>query len=131
MESINGKVMAYRSKYPKVCEVPFNSSNKYQVTHVKPKSRKWQILLLFGPTEQVSVHECDETPNSKYLLAIKGAPERILDCCSTILVNGQELPINDKVKTAFNAAYLDLGGRGERVLGELFFIILERLLKIK
>jgi sodium/potassium-transporting ATPase subunit alpha len=31
MESINGKVMAYRSKYPKVCEVPFNSSNKYQV----------------------------------------------------------------------------------------------------
>jgi len=95
MESINGKVMAYRNKYPKVCEVPFNSSNKYQV----------------------SVHECDETPNSAYLLAMKGAPERILDCCSTIMVNGQELPMNDEMKEAFNAAYMDLGGRGERVLG--------------
>jgi sodium/potassium-transporting ATPase subunit alpha len=60
---------------------------------------------------------------------MKGAPERILDCCSTILVNGQELPMNDEMKEAFNAAYMDLGGRGERVLGELFFIILKRLFK--
>jgi sodium/potassium-transporting ATPase subunit alpha len=48
---------------------------------------------------------------------MKGAPERILDCCSTILVNGNEMPMDDEWKEAFNAAYLDLGGRGERVLG--------------
>ena len=31
VESINGKVMAYRNKNPKICEIPFNSCNKYQV----------------------------------------------------------------------------------------------------
>ena len=48
---------------------------------------------------------------------MKGAPERILDRCSTILVKGEELPLDDKWREAFNNAYLELGGLGERVLG--------------
>lgn len=74
-------------------EIPFNSTNKYQV----------------------SVHEKDD--KSGYLLVMKGAPERILDRCSTILINGQEIPLNDKWKENFNNAYMELGGLGERVLG--------------
>ncbi len=31
VESIVGNTTIYRSKFPKVAEVPFNSSNKYQV----------------------------------------------------------------------------------------------------
>ena len=31
VENIVGKTAAYRSKFSKVAEVPFNSSNKYQV----------------------------------------------------------------------------------------------------
>jgi len=76
-----------------VTEIPFNSTNKYQV----------------------SVHEKDD--KSGYLLVMKGAPERILDRCSTILINGQEIPLNDKWKENFNNAYMELGGLGERVLG--------------
>ena len=48
---------------------------------------------------------------------MKGAPERLLERCSTIFVNGRVLPLNDEWKDAFNTAYLELGGMGERVLG--------------
>lgn len=65
----------------------------------------------------MSVHECEDG-NSHYLLVMKGAPERILDICSTILIDGKEMPLDQDWKNAFNTAYLDLGGRGERVLGK-------------
>merc|ERR1712051_463099 len=60
-----GKVMERRQSHKKVCEIPFNSTNKFQV----------------------SIHESDDP---RYLLVMKGAPERILDRCSTILINGKE-----------------------------------------
>ena len=91
-----GQVMQYRSKHKKVCEVPFNSTNKYQV----------------------SIHEReDKTDDSFHLLVMKGAPERILERCSTILVNGEVKDMTEEWKESFNNAYLELGGLGERVLG--------------
>jgi sodium/potassium-transporting ATPase subunit alpha len=48
---------------------------------------------------------------------MKGAPERILDVCSTILLNGVEKPLDNEMRDAFNTAYMELGGLGERVLG--------------
>ena len=48
---------------------------------------------------------------------MKGAPERILDRCSTILLHGKEQPLDEEMKEAFQNAYLELGGLGERVLG--------------
>ena len=48
---------------------------------------------------------------------MKGAPERILDRCTTIMQKGEEVEMNDDWKTAFNNAYMELGGLGERVLG--------------
>ena len=97
-ELARADVVGYRKDRPKVCEIPFNSTNKYQV----------------------SIHERDATEDTdvpRHLLVMKGAPERILDRCSTILINGEELPLNDEWKEAFNCAYLELGGLGERVLG--------------
>lgn len=49
---------------------------------------------------------------------MKGAPERILDRCTTIMVQGKEQPMDDELKEAFQNAYLELGGLGERVLGK-------------
>ena len=49
---------------------------------------------------------------------MKGAPERILDRCATIMVQGKEQPMDDEMKEAFQNAYLELGGLGERVLGK-------------
>ena len=48
---------------------------------------------------------------------MKGAPERILDRCSSIYINGKERDLDDEMREAFNNAYLELGGLGERVLG--------------
>ncbi|KAJ8336427.1 hypothetical protein SKAU_G00376470 [Synaphobranchus kaupii] len=89
-----GCVRTMREKSNKVAEIPFNSINKYQL----------------------SIHEFEETPNG-HLLVMKGAPERILDRCSKILMNGQEIPMNDDWRDAFQNAYMELGGLGERVLG--------------
>ena len=88
-------IMAYRQKRTKVCEIPFNSTNKYQV----------------------SIHDKGDDDVDTYLLVMKGAPERILDRCSTILINGEEKKLDEEWKEAFNCAYLELGGLGERVLG--------------
>lgn len=55
---------------------------------------------------------------SKHLLVVKGAPERILDRCATILIQGKEQPLDDEMKESFQNAYLELGGLGERVLGK-------------
>ena len=51
---------------------------------------------------------------------MKGAPERILDRCSTILIQGKEQPLDEEMKESFQNAYEELGGLGERVLGEGF-----------
>lgn len=48
---------------------------------------------------------------------MKGAPERILDRCSTIMINGEERDLDDQLKEEFESAYVELGGLGERVLG--------------
>ncbi|XP_066920837.1 sodium/potassium-transporting ATPase subunit alpha-like [Clytia hemisphaerica] len=90
-----GDVMGTRSRNSKVIEIPFNSTNKYQV----------------------SIHKQESETDKRYLLVMKGAPERILDRCSTILLQGEEKPLDDEMKEAFNEAYLELGGLGERVLG--------------
>ncbi|GFX55422.1 hypothetical protein TNCV_267101 [Trichonephila clavipes] len=101
MELAVGNVTAYRSKNPKVCEIPFNSTNKYHVT----------------------IHEIEDNNERCYLLAMKGAPERILDRCSTIYIHGEEKVMDDEMKEAFNNAYLELGGLGERVIGFCDFIL--------
>ncbi|XP_063041528.1 sodium/potassium-transporting ATPase subunit alpha-3a [Engraulis encrasicolus] len=90
-----GSVKAMREKNKKVAEIPFNSTNKYQL----------------------SVHETEDENDNRYLLVMKGAPERILDRCSTIMVQGKEQNMDEEMKEAFQNAYLELGGLGERVLG--------------
>uniref|UniRef100_A0A8C8VR61 ATPase Na+/K+ transporting subunit alpha 2 n=1 Tax=Pelusios castaneus TaxID=367368 RepID=A0A8C8VR61_9SAUR len=65
---------------------------------------------------KLSIHEREDNPEG-YVLVMKGAPERILDRCSTILSQGQELPLDEEMRDAFQNAYLELGGLGERVLG--------------
>lgn len=67
---------------------------------------------------QVSIHESEDPNDPRYILVMKGAPERILDRCPVALVNGKEIAIDDAFRDAFNASYMELGGLGERVLGE-------------
>jgi sodium/potassium-transporting ATPase subunit alpha len=48
---------------------------------------------------------------------MKGAPERIVQRCSTIVLNGEVVPMTDDHKAAFEANNAELGALGERVLG--------------
>merc|ERR1712055_49943 len=100
-ELSKGNVMEYRSRNKKVCEIPFNSQNKFQV----------------------SIHEQEDKSDSRYLLVMKGAPERILERCSTIVIDGTERPLTQDWKNAFETAYMQLGGLGERVLGSCDFML--------
>ncbi|XP_051982183.1 sodium/potassium-transporting ATPase subunit alpha-1-like [Xyrauchen texanus] len=91
-----GSVKEMREKFTKVTEIPFNSTNKFQLSiHVNPNSSK----------------------ESKHLLVMKGAPERILERCSSILIHGKEQALDEEIRDSFQNAYVELGGLGERVLG--------------
>ena len=65
---------------------------------------------------------------------MKGAPERILERCSTVFIDGQDIQMNDcktdrflhrislrchqiDWRNQFQSAYAELGSLGERVLG--------------
>lgn len=67
----------------------------------------------------MSIHEVSEGGEKRNLLVMKGAPERILDRSSTIVVNGEDKPMSDEWRDNFNQAYMELGGLGERVLGTI------------
>jgi len=87
-----GKAVATaRDLSPKLVEIPFNSTNKFQV----------------------SVHK----HNGKSLLVMKGAPERIVERCSTIFIDGNTIPMTAQHKDQFEENNRDLAKLGERVLG--------------
>lgn len=90
-----GDVSGWRVRNKKVAEIPFNSTNKYQV----------------------SIHENENSRDPPYLLVMKGAPERVFDRCTTILIEGKEQQITAEHKDLFDQACVDLGSLGERVLG--------------
>jgi sodium/potassium-transporting ATPase subunit alpha len=99
-------IIEFRNKRKKMTEIPFNSSNKYQV----------------------SIHEAskEEEDVDANLLVMKGAPEIILKHCTKILIDGEEKELDEEWKDSFNAAYLELGGLGERVLGFCDYVLPEK-----
>ncbi|EGC29505.1 hypothetical protein DICPUDRAFT_42780, partial [Dictyostelium purpureum] len=84
-----------RAKNSKVFEIPFNSTNK------------WQL----------SIHKLENDNSSSRILYMKGAPEIIFEKCSKIMQNGKEIPIDEKINADFITAYEALGSMGERCLG--------------
>ncbi|KAL0079975.1 hypothetical protein F4703DRAFT_1871952 [Phycomyces blakesleeanus] len=80
-------------KCPTVFEIPFNSDNKWAMTiHNKPHS------------------------NGHLTLYVKGAPERVLNLCNTILTSRGTVPLESGHIEAFQETYLHMAGQGHRVL---------------
>ncbi|KAI2800570.1 Sodium/potassium-transporting ATPase subunit alpha-1 [Blomia tropicalis] len=92
---IQSKVETVRQWWPKVAEIPFNSSNKYHLT----------------------VHRVDRRNDCSAIVCLKGAPENVLKHCTTYLNNEGQFPINDRFRIDFEGTYRTLGGKGERILG--------------
>lgn len=83
-----------RSKNSQVCTIPFNSANKFMIT----------------------INKIAEE-GSKLRLCMKGAPERVMERCSTILTKNGVVPFDDKAKTTVNEQLAFMMERGERCLG--------------
>ncbi|KAJ3128393.1 hypothetical protein HK100_009205 [Physocladia obscura] len=82
-----------QDKYPKVFEIPFNSENKWHMAiHKRPHA------------------------TGKLTLFMKGAPERILRICSTILKDGEAITMEKDHQDEFTRSYEYMAGKGHRVL---------------
>jgi sodium/potassium-transporting ATPase subunit alpha len=91
-----------RAAYPILFEVPFNSTNKWQLVVVKSR---------------VAGTESDE--EADYEILMKGAPEVILGKCNTFASNkdaSHQMPIDFKFKEQFTQTYEDFASQGRRVL---------------
>ncbi|KAI3641016.1 hypothetical protein MIR68_001894 [Amoeboaphelidium protococcarum] len=86
-------------QYPKVFEIPFNSTNKWHLSIHKMKHDNGDLTLL-----------------------IKGAPERIFRLCSKIYSqSGDEKEITAEMKQDFQKSYEALAAKGHRVIGTAKF----------
>ena len=88
-------IIDYRSACPlnDKGKIPFNSKNKYQV------------------------HVCWDGEANQYLDLLKGAPERVTARCTTILIDGKEVPLTDDHKKQIDNLQTQLSRRGMRCLG--------------
>ncbi|KAJ2362017.1 hypothetical protein IW150_007106, partial [Coemansia sp. RSA 2607] len=84
---------AMEDRHPKVFEVPFSSATKVMLT----------------------IHRLEHT-NGPLTLLLKGAPERVLRLCSTILYGDTEIPLTDAHRAEFQESYEGMAGQGHRVL---------------
>ncbi|KAI9326359.1 E1-E2 ATPase-domain-containing protein [Zopfochytrium polystomum] len=81
------------AQFPKVFEVPFTSDTKTHLTiHRKPHA------------------------DGGLTLHVKGAPERVLASCGTILIQGKPVPLADVHREQYREAHNRMAARGERVL---------------
>jgi len=98
----------YRKKHKKLHEIPFNSTNKWQVSvHELTKD-----MLL---ENEQKMDNMDDGAN-KALVQMKGAPERILNLCDRYLFEDEIIDLNEETRKAILDGVMSLGSRGERVL---------------
>lgn len=72
-------------------EIPFNSTDKFQAN-----------VHLF---------------RDKYFIYLKGAPERVLEHCSTVAFGNETKVLNEETKAEFTESCYVLANNGERVFG--------------
>merc|ERR1719283_640616 len=95
----------YRKRHHKLHEIPFNSTNKWQVSvHELPQD------LLLESEEKL------EEGGKRALVQMKGAPERILVLCDRYVSDGEVVALDDEKRAQILDGVMSLGSRGERVL---------------
>ncbi|KAJ3237801.1 hypothetical protein HDU81_008904 [Chytriomyces hyalinus] len=82
-----------QDQFPKVFEIPFNSTNKWAMTIHKKKHA-----------------------NGSLMLYIKGAPERVLKLCTTIHNGREAVPLTEEHTAMFDENYTMFASKGHRVL---------------
>lgn len=72
-------------------EIPFNSTEKFQA----------------------NVYVCGK----KHVVFLKGAPEKVLERCSSVAFDNETRKLDDEIKNAYTESCYILANNGERVLG--------------
>jgi len=113
----------YQNANKKVFEIPFNSSNKYQVSIHEtddPSDRRYLLVMKVRRTTAIYIWYLLQRFRilKRYFLFLQGAPERIIEYCNSIQVGSQHLELDDYWKNNFNTVCEQLGGLGERVIGK-------------
>ena len=86
---------------------------------METKSGKVLAIVPFNSTNKYAFYICEcETPNSHYCMYIKGAPERIWNMSTHIMLNGEtNHVIGDSEQKAYARVNKKFAKNGERVLG--------------
>jgi len=96
----------YRAQHPQLHEIPFNSANKWQVSVHRQDYGKYNVGDQQG----------DEF-ETRAIVVLKGAPEKVLDMCDTYLEDGKEVPMTREIQARIVQINEELAKEGERVLG--------------
>jgi len=83
----------FRTRNPQVATIPFNSANKFMIT----------------------INKVAHEENLRILM--KGAPERVMDRCVTVLTNEGVKPFDESAKAVVNSHLAEMMEGGERCLG--------------
>jgi sodium/potassium-transporting ATPase subunit alpha len=83
-------ITEYRKAHTRICSIPFNSNNKWMC----------------------AIHEVDD----RYILFFKGAPERIMNMCTSAYFKGRNHDMTEALREDFEDINEELAKRGERVL---------------
>jgi len=86
-------ITEFRSTCKRLFAIPFNSSNKWMLSVNKQEN------------------------SDAALLTMKGAPERVLAMCSSVMLDGEVRPMTDELRKEYEEINVLLAKRGERVLG--------------
>ncbi len=102
--------------YPRVAEIPFDSARKRMVT----------IHAVRDPhTEDVSPFTEEQAPHG-YAVAVKGAPDVVLDLCSRYQrMDDESAPLTEEMRQAIRRANDELTGQALRVLAVAYKVIPE------
>jgi sodium/potassium-transporting ATPase subunit alpha len=87
-------ILDVRGACPKVFEIPFSSKNKYAL----------------------SIHDMQGATAAAHMVYMKGAPERILDRCDTMLLDGQVVELTEARLFSIRDNLRTLMLQGQRVL---------------
>lgn len=85
----------FHAANPKLHEIKFNSTNK------------WQL----------SIHRPEDPSAQHPVMVFKGAPERVIKMCAKICIDGEDVQLTEEWMKKYLEAYETLGAMGERVLG--------------
>lgn len=101
--------------YPRRNEIPFDSERKRMVT----------IHAIDNPTLEDLSPFVDETRKGWHVIAVKGAPDIVLNLCSSIqpMDDGEPRPLTDKIRTEIGQANDELTRGALRVLGMAYRMV--------